>query len=158
MQDAGVDVVRYEARGWGVGELWLDDGVVVASALPRGATESGLVTTCHTLALRLQAWFAGAPDPLDDVPLDLDDETAFGRELAHALAWIPRGEVVTYGELAALAGHPGAARAAGTFCARCELVPFLPVHRVAAADGIGGFGSLGVGYKRRLLRLEGVRL
>ena len=71
---------------------------------------------------------------------------------------MPRGEVVTYGELAALAGRPRAARAAGTFCARCELAPFLPVHRVVSSTGIGSWGSHGVEYKRRLLELEGVRL
>jgi methylated-DNA-[protein]-cysteine S-methyltransferase len=71
---------------------------------------------------------------------------------------VKRGEVVTYGELAALAGRPGAARAAGTFCARCELAPFLPVHRVVASNGIGRWGSQGVAYKRRLLALENVAL
>jgi methylated-DNA-[protein]-cysteine S-methyltransferase len=71
---------------------------------------------------------------------------------------VPRGEVVTYGELAALAGRPRAARAAGTFCARCDLAPFLPVHRVVSSGGIGSWGDLGVDYKRRLLALEGVRL
>jgi methylated-DNA-[protein]-cysteine S-methyltransferase len=65
---------------------------------------------------------------------------------------------VTYGELAALAGYPGAARAAGTFCGRCALSPFIPTHRVVAADGIGSYGDLGVDYKRRLLALEGVSL
>jgi methylated-DNA-[protein]-cysteine S-methyltransferase len=71
---------------------------------------------------------------------------------------VPRGEVVTYGELAALAGRPGAARAAGTFCARNHLGVFVPCHRVVAAGGIGTFGDLGVDYKRRMLALEGVRL
>ena len=51
---------------------------------------------------------------------------------------------------------PGAARAAGTFCARCDLAPFLPVHRVVSSNGIGSWGTLGVDYKRRLLELEGV--
>ena len=55
----------------------------------------------------------------------------------------PRGEVVTYGELAALAGHPGAARAAGTFCARCELAPFLPVHRVVSGERHRQLGRAG---------------
>ena len=64
----------------------------------------------------------------------------------------------TYGELAALAGRPRAARAAGTFCARCELAPFLPVHRVVSSTGIGSWGSDGVEYKRRMLELEGVSL
>jgi methylated-DNA-[protein]-cysteine S-methyltransferase len=71
---------------------------------------------------------------------------------------IPRGQVVSYGELSLLAGRARAARAAGTFCARCNLAPFLPVHRVVSVNGIGGFGELGVDYKRRLLALENVTL
>jgi len=67
---------------------------------------------------------------------------------------VPRGEVVTYGELAALAGAPGAARAAGSFCARNRLGLFVPCHRVVSAGGLGSYGSLGVAYKRRMLELE----
>jgi methylated-DNA-[protein]-cysteine S-methyltransferase len=95
-------------------------------------------------------------DDFRDVVLRLDD--GFYGDCARALRRVPRGEVVTYGELAALAGRPGAARAAGTFCARCDLAPFLPVHRVVAANGIGSWGELGVAYKRRLLELEHVAL
>ena len=62
---------------------------------------------------------------------------------------------MTYGELAALAGHPGAHRAAGTFCAGNRFAIVLPCHRVVASAGLGGYGSLGVEYKRRLLALEG---
>ena len=148
--------VRYAAVSWGVGELWLEGEVVVASSLPRPARDR--VGNRHPLAKRLAAWFAGARDPLGDVPLRLEADTSFHAELTRALLAIPRGEVVTYGELAALAGRPGAARAAGTWCARCELAPFLPVHRVVGATGLGGFGSLGLEYKRRLLELEGVYL
>jgi methylated-DNA-[protein]-cysteine S-methyltransferase len=90
------------------------------------------------------------------VALRIDD--GFYGDCARVLRNVKRGEVVTYGELAALAGYPGAARAAGTFCARCELAPFLPVHRVVAANGIGSWGSSGVAYKRRMLGLEGVAL
>jgi methylated-DNA-[protein]-cysteine S-methyltransferase len=71
---------------------------------------------------------------------------------------VPYGDVVTYGELAALAGHPRAQRAAGTFCAHNRFPIFVPCHRVVAANGIGSYGSSGVGYKRRLLELEGVVL
>jgi methylated-DNA-[protein]-cysteine S-methyltransferase len=62
---------------------------------------------------------------------------------------------VTYGELATLAGAPGAARAAGSFCARNRLGLFVPCHRVVAAQNLGSYGSAGVAYKRRLLALEG---
>jgi methylated-DNA-[protein]-cysteine S-methyltransferase len=162
---SGVQVVRYVADGWGVGEIWLEDGVVLASALPRparsgspGSDPGETEETVHPLARRLAAWFAGEPDPLDDVPLAHPEGTPFQDALAGALRTIPRGEVVTYGELAALAGRPRAPRAAGTFCATCDLCPFLPVHRVVGATGLGGFGSLGLDYKRRLLALEGVSL
>jgi methylated-DNA-[protein]-cysteine S-methyltransferase len=75
--------------------------------------------------------------------------------VADALRRVPFGETVTYGELAALAGHPNAQRAAGTFCAGNRFPLFVPCHRVVAADGLGSYGSLGVDYKRRLLALEG---
>jgi methylated-DNA-[protein]-cysteine S-methyltransferase len=96
--------------------------------------------------------------PLARVPIDLGWCSPFQRAVAEALRAVPRGEVVSYGELAALAGHPNAHRAVGTFCARNRLMLFVPCHRVVAADGIGGYGSAGVGVKRRLLALEGIDL
>jgi methylated-DNA-[protein]-cysteine S-methyltransferase len=103
----------------------------------------------------LQAYFAGEQVPLEDVPVDLEYETSFYERCATALRTVPRGEAVSYGELAALAGAPGAARAAGSFCGRSHLSIFVPCHRVVAADGLGSYGSYGVDYKRRLLALEG---
>jgi methylated-DNA-[protein]-cysteine S-methyltransferase len=103
----------------------------------------------------LQAYFAGEQVPVEDVPVDLEYETSFLSRCAGALRTIPRGEVVTYGELAALAGAPGAARAAGSFCAHSRLSIFVPCHRVVSATGLGPYGSYGTGYKRRLLALEG---
>jgi methylated-DNA-[protein]-cysteine S-methyltransferase len=148
-------LVRYSAPGFGVGEVWLDGERVLWSELPRPGPPAP-EAAAGTLATRLQAFFAGTPEDFADVELDLDE--GFYGACARALRAVPRGEVVTYGELAALAGHPGAARAAGTFCARNRLGPFVPCHRVVAADGIGSYGSLGVEYKRRLLALEHVAL
>lgn len=144
--------VAYTVPGWGVGELWLDGERVIASELPRpGGRPEGR----HPLADRLRAFFGGEASDFADVELELDGLSDFHRALVAALRAVPRGEVVTYGELAALAGRPGAARAAGTFCARNRFAVFVPCHRVVAADGIGGYGSLGAEYKRRLLALEG---
>jgi O-6-methylguanine DNA methyltransferase len=103
----------------------------------------------------LQAYFRGRRAALEDVPVDLDYETSFFGRCATALRAVPRGEAVTYGELAALAGAPGAARAAGSFCARNRLGLFVPCHRVVGGNGLGSYGSYGVDYKRRLLALEG---
>jgi methylated-DNA-[protein]-cysteine S-methyltransferase len=149
-------LVRYEAPGWGVGELWLDGDRVLWSEHPRPGRTGPVPGTGHALAGRLQAFFAGEPDDFADVELDFED--GFFGECARTLRAVPRGEVVTYGELAALAGRPRAARAAGTFCARNRLGVFVPCHRVVSANGIGSFGDLGVEYKRRMLALEGVTL
>ncbi|HET6173688.1 MAG TPA: methylated-DNA--[protein]-cysteine S-methyltransferase [Gaiellales bacterium] len=83
--------------------------------------------------------------------------TELERSIAFALARVRWGERVSYGELAARAGRPGAPRAAGAFCSsRCEIELLLPAHRVVRSDGsLGEYGSRGIGYKARLLALEG---
>ena len=173
-------LVRYEAPGWGVGEVWLEGELVVWAELPRPRPERTALGTVpglgpngqdggqspvvagkdtspgRELGRRLTAFFAGRADDFADIELDL--EPGFYGDCARALRAVPRGEVVTYGELAALAGRPGAARAAGTFCGRNRFSPFVPCHRVVSAGGIGSYGSLGIDYKRRLLALEDVAL
>jgi O-6-methylguanine DNA methyltransferase len=191
---------QYVVPDWGVGELWTNDGVVLAHEfrfqavsdtevlartdepgsdsasgdrrrLVDGRAGSGCGTNgtasshfaankerCLTPALlveRFRAFFAGGRTSFD---IDLEWATEFQREIAVALRSVPRGEVVSYGELAALAGHPGAARAAGTFCAHNRFMLVVPCHRVVGSTGLGGYGSAGVETKRRLLELEGVRM
>ena len=115
------------------------------------------------LCRRFDAHLSGAPVAYDDVIVDESMLTGFQRELlarARAIEW---GEVVTYGGLAALAGRPRAARAAGSFCAGNRLSLVVPCHRVVAAGRaepyeIGAYGSSGVRLKRRLLALEGTVL
>jgi methylated-DNA-[protein]-cysteine S-methyltransferase len=128
-------------------------GAVVSRTASSG--DRGFVTEVLQM---LRAYFAGEQVPLETVPVDLDYRTPFLTRCAAALRTIPRGEVVTYGELAALAGAPGAARAAGSFCAHSHLSIFVPCHRVVSAAGLGPYGSYGTGYKRRLLDLEGYEL
>ena len=173
-----VTQVAYEIEEWGTGELVVSRGLVVwhDPPWPRVRTSSPPSQTPSHPGLghgvsrqasgernsfvaeviaRLGRYFSGERDALDGVPVDLAYETPFLERCATALREIPPGEVVTYGELAALAGAPGAARAAGSFCARNRLGLFVPCHRVVAAAGLGSYGSTGVEYKRRLLALEG---
>lgn len=148
-------LVQYDAPGWGVGEVWLDErGRVFHSELPRPRRARLGPDPGHALSARLRAFFDGEPDDFRDVKLVLP--TGFHGACARELRKVRRGAVITYGELAARAGRPRAARAAGTFCATCDLAPFLPVHRVVSVSGIGGWGTHGTEYKRRLLELEGV--
>ena len=146
--------VRYAAHGWGVGRLWLDGRVLVGHEPPWPAAAQPSPVG-HPLAERLARYFEGALDDFADVELDLDGATPFERALTGALRSVRYGETVAYGELAALAGRPRAQRAAGSFCARNLYSVIVPCHRVVAAGGLGSYGSLGTGYKQRLLTLEG---
>jgi methylated-DNA-[protein]-cysteine S-methyltransferase len=115
------------------------------------------------LCRRLAAHLEGVPVAYDDIPLDDRRLTPFQRELLEAARSIAWGEVVTYGGLAALAGRPRAARAAGTFCAHNRWALVVPCHRVVAAGkdepfALGGYGPGGNALKRRLLALEGTLL
>src|SRR5919202_5631103 len=57
----GVQVVEYQVDGWGVGELWLDAGVVVNHDLPRAAMSRGLTPEPveNELVARVHAYFCG---------------------------------------------------------------------------------------------------
>lgn len=83
--------------------------------------------------------------------------TPFARKVLHALRRVPAGRVITYGDLAVLAGRPGAARAVGQIM-RLADQPGLPYHRVVAAGGrLGGFGR-SPHLKAQLLTAEGVHV
>jgi methylated-DNA-[protein]-cysteine S-methyltransferase len=178
---------RYEVPGWGVGELHVRDGVLLAHALPSrrrklfpaaGGPQGGASTPELTvspkqsrvddgfvpdLCRRFAAHLGGRSVRYDDVELDDTWLTGFQRELLHAVRGVGWGDVVSYGGLAELAGRPRAARAAGSFCASNRFALVVPCHRVVAAGRgepyeLGGYGSSGRGLKRRLLALEGTLL
>ncbi len=104
----------------------------------------------------LGAYLEGDTDALE-APVDLRlVRQPFRREVLQTLHdAVARGQVVTYGALAARAGRAGAARAAGTACARNPVPLFVPCHRVVPGQGgIGNYGG-GAERKRALLTLEG---
>jgi methylated-DNA-[protein]-cysteine S-methyltransferase len=105
---------------------------------------------------RATSYAAGEPANFSKVRIDDSYQTEFGRSILKACRLIPRGETRSYGELAAMAGSPGAARAVGQVMAKNRHPLVVPCHRVLAAGGrIGGFSSpQGLTMKRRLLNLE----
>ena len=153
-----VERIRYEAEGWGGGELGFVDGLVAWHELPVAVAADVGVHLQHSLVNRIRAYLSGARETFGDVPLELDWCTPFQRATVGAMRAIPYGETASYGEIAALAGHPNAQRAVGSVCAANRFALFVPCHRVVGADGLGSYGSLGPDYKRRLLELEGVVL
>jgi O-6-methylguanine DNA methyltransferase len=80
---------------------------------------------------------------------------SFARRVLAVVRAIPVGRVATYGEVAELAGAPGAARAVRNIMRGCA-DPSVPCHRVVAAGGrLGGYGGH-EGVKRQLLQMEGI--
>jgi len=110
------------------------------------------------LVQRLQAYFAGEPQDFGDVRVEARAATGFARRVLEACRRIPFGTTVTYGQLAARAGSPRAARAVGNCMAGNRTPIIVPCHRVVGSGGqLGGFsGPGGVKLKRRLLALEGL--
>ena len=81
--------------------------------------------------------------------------TSFAEHVREVVRQIPRGETRTYGQVAAAAGRPGAARAVGTIM-RDNYDPTVPCHRVIRSDGkIGEYNRGGPEKKRALLVSEG---
>jgi O-6-methylguanine DNA methyltransferase len=83
--------------------------------------------------------------------------SVFPQRVLSVVRRIPPGRVATYGDVAALAGSPRAARAVGTVMRKCR-DPRVPCHRVIGAGGaLGGYGG-NLQVKRELLRAEGLEV
>src|SRR3990172_5624048 len=89
--------------------------------------------------------------------VDLRHVTPFQRSVLQAASAVPRGQVVTYGQIGQRIGKPRAARAIGQALGSNPIPIVVPCHRVLASDGsLGGYsGRGGIRTKRRLLLLEG---
>lgn len=94
-----------------------------------------------------------APERAHDLPLDVQG-TAFQEAVWHQLSRIPPGENLSYAALAAKAGKPGAARAAGTACGANPVAILIPCHRARRGDGSAGGYAYGLERKARLIEQE----
>lgn len=100
----------------------------------------------------LDGYFRGRP--ATGLRLDRSLITPFQERVLAAAASIPMGEMRTYGQVAAMAGNPRAARAAGRALGANPIPVVLPCHRVVAADGrLHGYAG-GLDRKRFLLDHE----
>lgn len=100
----------------------------------------------------LAAYFAGRPLAID-LPL-APQGTPFQRTVWQQIAGIPKGETISYAELARRSGNQAAVRAAGAATGRNPISLLIPCHRVVGSDGsLTGYAG-GLERKRRLLALE----
>ena len=143
---------------------WTGKGVsslVLPSRSPRRGPDrvgrSAVPPEVQRLIRDLKEYFRGKA-VLPDATLDLGSATAFQRSVYDQAREIPRGAIVTYGEIAEAIGRSGAARAVGQALGRNPVPVIVPCHRVVASSGgIGGFSAAGgLSLKKKMLALEGV--
>lgn len=104
---------------------------------------------------RLMAHLAGRPQDLSRIPLDLSGLTPFQRRVTEVLRATRPGQTLSYGDVALLCGHPGAARTVGQAVKANPILILVPCHRVVAAKGPGGWSAFGTPERKaRLLELE----
>lgn len=128
-----------------------EDETTLAMRFPNARLEPGDAALSNLLASVVAA--VEQPARPHDLPLDVKG-TAFQEAVWRELARIRPGETLSYAALAARAGKPGAARAAGTACGSNHVAILIPCHRAQRGDGTLGGYAYGLPIKRELLRRE----
>ena len=153
-------------------------GTLHAAVTPRGLVrlafpEEQEPAMVEQLARRISPRVVRSHRPLDEVERELDEYfsgrrhsfslqldwrliTPFATRVLTRTSAIPYGGHSSYSEIAAEAGSPRGARAAGNALGSNPIPIVIPCHRVLhAGGGLGGYGG-GLARKRFLLELEGV--
>jgi methylated-DNA-[protein]-cysteine S-methyltransferase len=120
-------------------------------------------STPEEFEARFRARFHRSPRPAPMLPgqlgeqFDLRSVTEFERAVLLKALEIPRGEIRTYGWIAAQIGHPAAVRAVGSALRKNPVPVLIPCHRVVRSDGhVGEYALGGTDNKRAILAAEGV--
>lgn len=145
-----------QAAAWGRTEPLLQQRLTDAA---EGAGEQTPPASVQRVIDGIQALLRGESVLFDTEPLDFDMLGAFERRVYEAALAIAPGHTLTYGEIAARLGEPGAARAVGQALGRNPWPIVVPCHRVlGAGDFLGGFSAHGGREtKMRLLAIEKAR-
>ena len=125
----------------------------------RNAREAATPPEVQQIVDSITALLRGEARDLTGVLLDMDGVPDFCRRVYAVAQKIPAGATLTYGEVAARLGEPGAARDVGQALGKNPFPIVVPCHRVVAASGkAGGFSARGgVAIKLRLLTIENAR-
>jgi AraC family transcriptional regulator of adaptative response/methylated-DNA-[protein]-cysteine methyltransferase len=149
--DLGTMLVAATERG--ICRLSFDEGEAeLRRRFPHARIERGGEAMADLVRRTVEA--VNAPERPHDLPLDVRG-TAFQEAVWRELSRIPPGESLSYAALAAKAGKPGAARAAGTACGQNRVAVLIPCHRARRGDGSPGGFAYGLGRKAALLEREG---
>jgi len=128
-----------------------EDDASLAARFPHAEVVGG-GTALAELAARVVT-SVESPERDHNLPVDVRG-TAFQEAIWQALRGIPPGETRTYSQLAAAAGNPNAARAAGSACGANPVAVIIPCHRVQRSDGALGGYAWGIDRKITLRKRE----
>jgi AraC family transcriptional regulator of adaptative response/methylated-DNA-[protein]-cysteine methyltransferase len=131
-----------------------EDEAELRRRFPNAAIEPGGAAMADLLQRTVAA--VNAPEKPHDLPLDIQG-TAFQQAVWRELSRIPPGQSLSYAALAAKAGKPGAARAAGTACGANNVAVLIPCHRARRGSGAPGGYAYGLERKAALLEREGLK-
>jgi len=122
--------------------------------------DAGLSDAQAQLVDRLKQYASGEGGDFADIPVSTAHMTTFQKRVTAACRAVPAGSIATYGDLAAAAGSPRAARAVGSVMSKNRVPLIIPCHRITSAGNLAGGYSApgGLDTKRKLLQLEGVQL
>ena len=135
---------------WFEGQRHLPAELTGTRVWPKDPTHPVLEQT----VAQISEYFAGHRRRFD-LALDLVRGTVFQRSVWQALQAIPPGKTLSYGEISAKMGNPGAVRAVGAAIGRNPISIIVPCHRVIGASGaLTGYAG-GLERKKALLELEG---
>jgi AraC family transcriptional regulator of adaptative response/methylated-DNA-[protein]-cysteine methyltransferase len=128
-----------------------EDEAELRLRFPNATIEPGGAAMADLLARTVAA--VEAPECRHDLPIDVRG-TAFQEAVWRELSRIPPGESLSYAALAAKAGKPGAARAAGSACGANPVAILIPCHRARRGDGSAGGYAYGLAVKAALVEAE----
>ena len=112
-----------------------------------------IVNDLGRFSAAMSSYFDGDVEAMSDLPV-AQPGGAFRQAAWKVMREVPAGDVISYGELAARAGNPGAVRAAGSACSQNMVAPIVPCHRIVrTGGGLGGY-YYGLAVKEWLLAHE----
>jgi O-6-methylguanine DNA methyltransferase len=153
--DLGDHFAAFETALGPVFVAWNRHGV---SAVMKTATPEEFAARFQERFGRLPRPAAALPGTVNQKQFDLRSVTEFERAVLLKALEIPRGEVRTYGWIAAEIGHPAAVRAVGSALRKNPVPVLIPCHRVVRSDGhVGEYALGGTEAKRTILAAEGLQ-
>jgi O-6-methylguanine DNA methyltransferase len=129
-------------------------GFFSSNTLPSEITSFEPIQDSETLASEICSWYEASHEGQLPLPMALSG-TEFQLSVWKAIGETPKGQTITYSQLAEAVQRPSAVRAAGTVCGKNPLSLIIPCHRIRGIASLGGY-RWGLNIKKALLNYEAI--